>query len=1025
MTTDRGSDSEATLADLAFRHPFRRYQQMMLDDVAAGVATPPYHLVAPPGAGKTIIGLELIRRHQRPAVVLAPTATIRDQWAGEVAMFADEATAARLASTDPDALATINCFTYQLVSVPATTGQALRERALATWRHDLVADGHVADDAAARERIDHLATHNRRAWREAVNRRVEQHKRALLREPGADIRPLLHDNAAQLIDALVDAGVTTVVLDECHHLLDYWAIVVRHLLDCVGAAGRDPVVVGLTATLPSPDGDREYDNYTTLLGDVDFEVPTPAVVKEGDLAPYRQLAYFTEPTEPEQAFLDDVQGEFERAAAELLADAGLADWVAARVHGTGGEPWPSLLHANPVFAVAALRFLARAERPWPTDPPPPATAAEPMTLADWSALIERFGLDVLRASDDDADHARFAELRRMLRGFGLSLTERGMRQTRSPGDLVLAFSASKDAATADIVRAERDTLGERLRAVVVTDFATVSSAVRRSGVLDTNAGSAHRVFRHLVADPATAALDPVLVTGQVLQVGADWAEAVVDFCNDDLARRGVDARCRSEATDHDGIVEVVGRGTGWSSATYVAMVTDAFDAGLVRCLVGTRGVFGEGWDSLALNVLVDLTSVTTSTSTQQLRGRSLRLDPNWSRKVAHDWDVICVAPDFERGDSDLRRLVRRHGHLWGVVPHRSVAQAAAASGLPPERFDRAVAQLAGADHRVVRGLAHVDPILAHQVAFTRFDRIDYDAATRRCLGEVDQREASYERWRIGEAYDNRISHVTTLRAPDLRFQTVWRLRDSVAAAVRRLRLLGVGLLALFVFVVALRAPGDMLALGITDGAALTLWAGAWTVIVVGALQAVQGRRELAATWRTLTAGQPIDAVVGDVAACVADALADAGLVDASVGADRVHVAQDDAQQLVVSLRGVSEADSAAFSAALREVLAPVDDARYLIRRDDRRLPGALTRGVWALVRRVAVRDRRQRPAWHAVPRDLAVNRDRAEAFAARWRARVGGGELVYTRSDEGARILLAARAQTAPAADGAAFATWA
>lgn len=173
------------------------------------------------------------------------------------------------------------------------------------------------------------------------------------------------------------------------------------------------------------------------------------------------------------------------------------------------------------------------------------------------------------------------------------------------------------------------------------------------------------------------------------------------------------------------------------------------------------------------------------------------------------------------------------------------------------------------------------------------------------------------------------------------------------------------------------------------------------------------------------AGQPIDAVVGDVGACVADALADAGPVDASVGADRVHVAQDDARQLVVSLRGVSEADSAAFSAALREVLAPVDDARYLIRRDDRRLPGMLTRGVWALVRRAAVRARRQRPAWHAVPRHLAVNRDRAEAFAARWRARVGGSELVYTRSDEGARILLAARAQTAPAADGAAFASWA
>lgn len=40
----------------------------------------------------------------------------------------------------------------------------------------------------------------------------------------------MHPNARAFIDGLVDRGVKIVVLDECHHLLDYWAIVLVHVL---------------------------------------------------------------------------------------------------------------------------------------------------------------------------------------------------------------------------------------------------------------------------------------------------------------------------------------------------------------------------------------------------------------------------------------------------------------------------------------------------------------------------------------------------------------------------------------------------------------------------------------------------------------------------------------------------------------------------------------------------------------------------------------------------------------------------
>ncbi|HVL96849.1 MAG TPA: DEAD/DEAH box helicase family protein, partial [Solirubrobacteraceae bacterium] len=39
------------------------------------------HIVAPPGSGKTIMGLEIARRIGQPALVLCPTTAFQAQWA--------------------------------------------------------------------------------------------------------------------------------------------------------------------------------------------------------------------------------------------------------------------------------------------------------------------------------------------------------------------------------------------------------------------------------------------------------------------------------------------------------------------------------------------------------------------------------------------------------------------------------------------------------------------------------------------------------------------------------------------------------------------------------------------------------------------------------------------------------------------------------------------------------------------------------------------------------------------------------
>ena len=66
--------------NIHFHGQFRTYQQKILDGADEYLQDGRIHIVAAPGSGKTILGLELIRRLQAPCIILSPTTTIRNQW---------------------------------------------------------------------------------------------------------------------------------------------------------------------------------------------------------------------------------------------------------------------------------------------------------------------------------------------------------------------------------------------------------------------------------------------------------------------------------------------------------------------------------------------------------------------------------------------------------------------------------------------------------------------------------------------------------------------------------------------------------------------------------------------------------------------------------------------------------------------------------------------------------------------------------------------------------------------------------
>lgn len=617
------------------------------------------HIVAPPGSGKTVLGLYLWAECLRaPAVVLSPNSAIQAQWAARIDLFQRDDVPDAAISTDPQQPGLLTSLTYQSVTLPLRGGDDLDARALALWQERLVEKEQAKDLNEAHAWIEDLRRRNPDYHEERLGsyRKVIRDAIAV----GGRALDTLHASALATLDRLRERGIGLIILDECHHLMTHWG---RVLAD-VHRYFDGPAILGLTATPPDragklPDDLRRYDEF---FGPIDYEVPVPAVVKDGFLSPYQDLVYLVRPTAEELTFVASADQQLQRIVEDLCREPSvepdstesLPRWLtrvlAERRLPTGPvKDWESFEKRDPAFAQAARLFLKMRGLPLPAGTPPaePIVSATPggKDMAILVPVLDRYIRHRLRASADPADHALAERAIQRLRYLGVQITETGTQVCASPVGRVLMHSRGKVAALLPILKAERRALGDRIRAVIVADFektSAVSPEVQH--LLDEEAGGAVAAFRVLLTDPETDALDPVLVTGSSVLVDDDLAAKFAEAATAWLAGKNLDVRFTF--AEERGFRVLSGQGSDWGPRIYVAMITELFQRGLCKCLVGTRGLLGEGWDASRVNVLIDLTSVTTSMSVNQLRGRSLRLDADFPDKVADNWDVICLAPEF-------------------------------------------------------------------------------------------------------------------------------------------------------------------------------------------------------------------------------------------------------------------------------------------------------------------------------------------------------------------------------------------
>ncbi len=261
-----GCDVMKDFSNVKFKWTFRDYQQAVLDNSHKHLKDKRIHIVAAPGSGKTILGLELVRRQNAPALVMSPSVTIRQQW-GE--RFVE----AYLPETEnPDEYISYSLTKPKLIT--SITYQALHAAFTKS-----VMEAEADEDEFATEETQDFSNFD-------------------------------------IFAEIKKSGIKTICLDEAHHLKSEWQKALEKFVEMLGT---DVTVISLTATPPYDSTPAEWNRYQTLCGDIDEEIFVPQLVTQKTLCPHQDYIYFSYPTAEEAQSLANYKAKAAAVTEKIIA----------------------------------------------------------------------------------------------------------------------------------------------------------------------------------------------------------------------------------------------------------------------------------------------------------------------------------------------------------------------------------------------------------------------------------------------------------------------------------------------------------------------------------------------------------------------------------------------------------------------------------------------------------------------------------------------------------------------------------
>ena len=853
--------------NMHFNRQFRSYQQHILDGADKYLKDGRIHIVAAPGSGKTVLGLELICRLNAPCIILSPTTTIRNQWCDRfIQHFLGE----------DDAKECVSCDLNEIKPITSVTYQAL-----------------------------HAAM-----------------KRTKDDEEGTDY------TALDLIKEVERCKVGVICLDEAHHLQNEWQKALEKFLSALKGKVK---TIALTATPPYDADANEWKRYTAVCGEIDEEIFVPELVKQKTLCPHQDYIYFNYPTKEEAGVFDGYRrralsavgeligcGALERAYDKLLSRSTDYDYLYENAGGI-----ISLLSACSYAGISVDKSLVRSLA---------AVKRLPAPDMEWLERAVNFLIEGDLLEEDERNNCLDIFKR-------AGLVERGEVRLDLNKKLKskLVSSAGKLKSIADIAAGEYKNMGKNLRLLVLTDY------IKKESLSLIGSGNS--------ADSVSLVSVYETVRKAGIKVGALSGSLVIlpDDCADILRKQGILA----------GVSPIEGAGCsvceiGGDNRVKVRAVSRLFEEGHINVLIGTKSLLGEGWDAPCINSLVLASFVGSFMLSNQMRGRAIRTDANQPDKVANIWHLATIERPFvvaEKTGEKLSALFNQNKNKLDSCDYQTLAR----------RFECFVAP----NYETGEVEGGIDRVT---IIKQPFDEKGIAAINAQMIARSRQREAVREAWERAVDRSVRLNEIS--KVP----------KDNKIPPVE---FVNIGLAALLISILPVCI--SQIAINIFE-----LYGGVRTLATV-----------IAAIVAAVSLGVLCDLIINKIlsflspvrsirtmAGCVLEVMQENGMVSADA---RAKVEADEHGMYVrVELLNASVHDQNVFHSAIKQMLSPIENPRYII----------IPRGMFGSFKyRGAL----------ACPDCLGAKSQYAQCLAKKLKRSMGGVQVVYTRTQNGRKLILQCR----------------
>lgn len=857
-----------TTQSIKFKYSWRDYQQRVLSELETHLEDEHLNVVAPPGSGKTVLGLEVMLRINKSTLILAPTLAIRNQWKDRfVELF--------LNNQDVD---WISMDIHQPKFLTISTYQGLHASM-------------VKDEQS-------------------------------------------------LLQLLKENNVKTLIVDEAHHLKNEWWKSLNKI-----KSELLPKVVALTATPPFDVAKEEWNRYLTFCGPIDCEISVPELVKQKDLCPHQDLLLCSFPTNFENEIISKNLEEVEAFFQEVKQNTALYDFILKLDFIKTPVSCFDEIYADFDMYASFVIYLKLFDTPLDfqhLDLLENETIDFPPFNYYWAECMFNYLLF--------KDEKFYLEHEKFLKPFLIHLKRIGAidqkKVTLHYNQKIknsLINSVKKIDSIANIVISEFQHLGDKLHMVILTDY------IRKEFYSDNLQNEPSKIklgvfpiFEKLRNLNSEITPHLAIITGSMVVVSKTILSKIIYQFKD----KAETIQFKTVMFD-DNFFEVVAQDN--SRGNLLAVLTKLFNEGFIKIIVGTRAYLGEGWDAPSINSLVLASNVGSFVTSNQMRGRAIRVNSDEPNKVSNVWHLVTLDLQTQNGGADLDKMKQRFEAFVGISQKENI-------------ISNGISRLNLPDELTIQSIENYNQ---QTIEWSKND-IQIRGSWTNSIAEGTKIDNELKYFYDGEKeydfskhlyYSKSIKNVTTSLLLSLTSFIVFFFEESI-----RTLLFSMSKRSFFSTLVFLSTVG----------------------IVYFSVNFYKNIK-LYLQYRDIT--KDFD----KIAVALFKTLQHFNLLSAELRESNILTTVDKSGNISCSLLSATTYDKAIFLDSLENILNPIDNPRYFIERKSE---------LMKLFKQID---------YHSVPEIIDQHKKKAEYFHEQWLQIVGEAELHYTRSYYGRKKLIKAK----------------